>query len=108
MTKVDDVNRYGYLHLGLFLPYCLASFFTLLAVIWGCYLYLRYGAMPAKSFSDVAMATRDQAIIAHLGERSGLLIAVRDDGSNNVVFRSWKSLKSSGCDDAPGESQSTV
>lgn len=44
--------------------------------------------MPAKSFSDVAKATRDLEIMSHLEQRKGLLMAINDE--NSMVFRPLK------------------
>ncbi|KAH6686890.1 hypothetical protein F5X68DRAFT_134495 [Plectosphaerella plurivora] len=79
VTTVDDVNRYGYIPLGLFLPYSLANFATLSAVIWGCYLLLRHGPMPGKSFSDVAKATLDPEVGPVLRGRHGMLKAFHEE-----------------------------
>jgi hypothetical protein len=85
VTTVDDVNRCGYLPLGLFLPYSLANFATLLAVVWGCFSFIRHGPLPGKSFSDVAKATMDPEVGFALQERQGLLRAT--DGEQGMILQ---------------------
>jgi hypothetical protein len=71
VTRWDDVNRYGYLPLGLFLPYILAHIFTLITAILGVISYCRNGVLPDKKFQDIVSAAEDPDIIQVVRDRKG-------------------------------------
>ncbi|KAK0643772.1 hypothetical protein B0T16DRAFT_188695 [Cercophora newfieldiana] len=56
VTEIRDVNRYGYNPYALWIPYALASFFTLLTVSIGVIGFLTGGVKPGIKFQDVMAA----------------------------------------------------
>ncbi|RNJ53060.1 hypothetical protein D7B24_002402 [Verticillium nonalfalfae] len=93
---IDDVNRYGYLVLGLLIPYALANLFTLAVVLLGCYSYFKHGPMPGKSFSDVARVLRDPEVMDSLDQSQCSLRVVEVE--RRLSFR---------CDESSGGSRKT-
>ncbi|KAI9766942.1 MAG: hypothetical protein M1840_006239 [Geoglossum simile] len=59
----QSVNRYGYNPHGLFIPYALANFFTLITVLLGIFSYLRSGVHPDKNIQDIVSAAKDLHVI---------------------------------------------
>ncbi|KAK0716023.1 hypothetical protein B0H67DRAFT_582234 [Lasiosphaeris hirsuta] len=59
VTTLEDVNRYTY---GIWIPYGLACFFTLITVVIGIVTFLRHGAMPSNKFQDI-LAAADMNVI---------------------------------------------
>lgn len=54
ITRWDDVNRYGYSQIGLFLPYVLANTFTLICTILGVILCSKLEVpYPGKKVQDI-------------------------------------------------------
>jgi hypothetical protein len=62
VTKWDEVNRYGYSAIGLFVPYALANLFAGIVVLLGLVSYFRHGVLPEKKFQDIASAARDPGV----------------------------------------------
>lgn len=96
VEMIDDVNRYGYLVLGLLIPYALANLFTLAVVLLGCYSYFKHGPMPGKSFSDVARVLRDPEVMDSLDQSQCSLRVVEVE--RRLSFR---------CDESSGGSRKT-
>jgi hypothetical protein len=63
------VNRYGYNARGLFIPYALANFFTLITVLLGVVSYCRNGVLPDRKFKDIVEATSNPGIIHVIRDR---------------------------------------
>ena len=62
VTKWEDVNRYGYSPLGLFVPYSLANLFALIIIILGLVSFQVDGVYPNKKFQDIASVTNGTGI----------------------------------------------
>jgi len=62
VTEWQNVNRYSYNLYGLWVPYALASFFTLLAVIIGIITFSTDGVKPGIKFQDVMAAVERKEI----------------------------------------------
>ncbi|KAH6622199.1 hypothetical protein C7974DRAFT_377797 [Boeremia exigua] len=76
----DDVNRYSYKARGLFIPYALANFFTLLCVLIGAWSYVYDDVLPDKKIQDIIYAARPE--LRH-GSRRWSVVDV--DGSRRSV-----------------------
>jgi hypothetical protein len=63
------VNRYGYNVRGLFIPYALANFFTLIIVLLGTVSYWRNGVLPERNFSNLVHAATAKPPIIHIHSR---------------------------------------
>jgi len=62
VTEIRSVNRYGYNPYALWIPYGLASFFTLITAVIGTFAFCAYGAMPSNKFQDLLSAA-EQGVI---------------------------------------------
>jgi hypothetical protein len=81
----NDVNRYSYHAIGLFVPYALANLFTLITVLVGSFSYLHDDVMPDKKFQDIVSAAEDPDLVRVVRERKRSVTAVVVDGK--VVLR---------------------
>ncbi|KAK3343627.1 hypothetical protein B0T25DRAFT_614805 [Lasiosphaeria hispida] len=62
VTTLEDVNRYTYNPYGIWIPYGLACFFTLITNVIGIVTFLKHGAMPSNKFQDI-LAAADMNVI---------------------------------------------
>ncbi|KUI55607.1 hypothetical protein VP1G_02892 [Cytospora mali] len=62
VTMWDEVNRYGFMPNGLFIPYALANLFCLVTVVLGTVSYFRHGVLPDKKFQDIVSVADDPQV----------------------------------------------
>ncbi|KAF1839004.1 hypothetical protein BDW02DRAFT_594079 [Decorospora gaudefroyi] len=103
----DNVNRYDYKPLGLFIPYALANMFAFVCIVLGVVSYIRDGVMPGKKVQDFVYAARSPEFHSHpsLGSRNPSLGAalgadgvmeMRVGAGDDGRARSWRSVRWSG------------
>ncbi|KAF2002416.1 hypothetical protein P154DRAFT_488382 [Amniculicola lignicola CBS 123094] len=80
VKRIDDVNRYGYKSLGLFIPYGLAVLFTFVTVLIGIYSYIYDDVLPDKKFQDIVSAAEDPEIIHVVRSRQRSMTVMMVDG----------------------------
>lgn len=78
------MNRYDYKSHGLFVPYALANFFTLITVLVSLYSYKRDGVMANKNFQDIVSAVEDPKVVRLARSRKRSITAVIVD--NKIVL----------------------
>ncbi|KFA60961.1 hypothetical protein S40285_02735 [Stachybotrys chlorohalonatus IBT 40285] len=61
VTRWNDVNRYGYNPMSLFIPYALANLVVLISAILGLVSF-RHGTHPDKTFQDIANAAGEPLV----------------------------------------------
>ena len=85
VIRWDEVNRYGYQPLGLFIPYALGTSLSLLAVLLGLWSYWQDGVLPDKKFQDIVSAAEDPRVI-HIIQDRRRSVTVEFVG-NRALFR---------------------
>lgn len=76
----NPVNRYGYKPQGLFIPYALATFFSLVVVLLGLYSFIRDGVNPDRRYEDIVAAVGDSDTARVIKSRQFSVTARKGEG----------------------------